>query len=230
MSSVGVLTRNGGAALLAILTFSIPSNLLVEYIFYHSYEPDDLGAFFRISSVVSALVIPLYAIVIVQAASATLSRSDSTYGSLIGSSLENWARIFKARFLATVMVGLGTLFLIVPGIILAIRFAFVEVLAIEEGLNGSEARRRSTELASGRAPVILRLLAVVFGTVVLAAFLTGFLLGLWPQYDHFVIAALGDAVFDILVSTVYGGAWFIYSATEIDREADRVGSLPEPIA
>ena len=212
--------------MLAILTFSVPSNLIIEYAIYTLYGPDDFAAAFRISSLAGALLIPLYSIVAIRAASSQSHGDQASYRSLVRFSLAGWAGVFKARFLAAMLVGLGTLALVVPGVVLAVRFAFVEVVAIAENLNGTQARKRSAQLASGRARTILRLLATVACAAFVAAALAGFALGFYPQVDNFVSAAIGDSLFDVVISTLYGGAWFIYNAAQSEPPVD----LPEPIS
>lgn len=225
-SSLALLIRDGCAPLRVILTFSLPVNLVAEYVIYTYYGPDDFGAAFRISALVGSLMLPVCAIAIVRAASDRASSIRLSYSDLLRSSVSGWAHVFKARFLAAVLVTLGMLALLVPGVLLAIRYAFVEVLAIEEGARGGEARKRSAELAKGRSWVVFRLLASVFGAVVAAAVVVSAPLGIWPEADNFVFAALGDAAFDVLLSAAYGGAWFIYATGEPEAGPD----LPEPIA
>ena len=69
-------------------------------------------------------------------------------------------------------------------------------------------------------------MASIVGAAVLLMIVASAPLGFWPQIDNFASAALGDVAFDVLLSAVYGGAWFIYSTIE---QADVVPSLPDPI-
>ena len=226
-SSLRLLVRDGAAPLLAISTFSIPANLAAEYAIYTQYGPDDFGAATRITGLVGSITIPLYAAVIVQSASSSTTGQTLSYSQLVSSALLRWARVFKARFIAALLVAMGTLAFVVPGVLLAIRYAFVEVVAIEESANGGEARRRSAALSSGRWRELLRLLVSVVVAAVLLAIVAIFPLEFWPQLDNFASAALGDVAFDVLLSGLYGGAWFIYSRR---NEAQVSPALPEPIA
>ena len=40
------------------------------------------------------------------------------------------------------------------------------------------------------------------GAAMAAAFIAGAVLGFWPQLDDFATAALGDAAFDVVLSTL----------------------------
>lgn len=65
----------------------------------------------------------------------------------------------------------GTVLLIIPGVILALRFALVDPVVVLEGTAGSQARQRSTQLTQGRRWRIA-------GTMVLSGLVTILLMGI----------------------------------------------------
>lgn len=92
------------------------------------------------------------------------------------------ARAHYGRLLATVvamrlMVFLGFLLLIVPGVIAMVRFFAVEQVVMLEGTTSAAARERSTALAEGAFGRVLGMIGVIAVLTLLPTFTGGFLRG-----------------------------------------------------
>ena len=64
--------------------------------------------------------------------------------------LEFWSRMFVTRFVVGVVLIVGFLLLVVPGIYLAVRLAVAEPLILAEEVAGLDAMRRSWDLTKGK--------------------------------------------------------------------------------
>lgn len=92
----------------------------------------------------------------------------------------SWARLGSlvgVSLLTGIGVGIGVLFFIVPGIILAIRWALAAPIVMLEGLGPRAAMRRSRELVSGQKLNVFRVLVNVWVRVGITWFLLNLLLG-----------------------------------------------------
>ena len=68
---------------------------------------------------------------------------------------EKLANLFAARLVAGIFIAIGLIALIIPGVVLALRYSLLGAVVIVEGKGPSESRVRSTELTAGRRSQIL---------------------------------------------------------------------------
>ena len=77
--------------------------------------------------------------------------ATSTAGAAAGIGLRNWGRVFGTRFFTGLIILLGLILLVVPGIVLAVRYCLIDEVVVLEGVGGGDARERSRALVRGRA-------------------------------------------------------------------------------
>ena len=119
---------------------------------------------------------------------------------LIG--LRNWGRLFVAQLSASLLIALGFIALIVPGIVLLVRYALLAPAVVLEGAAPGEARRRSIELTSGIRWQIFGaafLFLVAFGFL---SFLIWLPLGFIPALDTMAINVVLDCVSDVVFAVI----------------------------
>ena len=108
---------------------------------------------------------------VVLAVDAFQRRTPLSLGDAIGASAGVWFSLVCTQLLAGFWVLLGFICLIVPGILMALRYALVHVTVLLEGRTGNAALARSKELMLRHMGRILGSLLVV---VVVAVIMTGF--------------------------------------------------------
>lgn len=116
------------------------------------------------------------------------------FSELINGFKKNYLHIILANLLVFAIVGIGLVFLIIPGIILACRLSFVTFLVMDKGMEPVEAVEKSWTMTSGYGWKIfgLFLLAIPIFIGGLICFLVGALFAvIWVQT---AIAALYYAV------------------------------------
>jgi uncharacterized membrane protein len=93
---------------------------------------------------------------------------------------DNYLNVVLANLLVTAIIGIGFVLLVVPGVILACRLAFVRYLVMDKKLEPVEAVRESWRMTRGHANSIffLGLLALA----ILSAGLICFVVGVIPAY------------------------------------------------
>ena len=106
-----------------------------------------------------------------------------------------WARlgtVMAATFVFGLLVGIGTLLLVFPGIYAATTYCVVMAAVMVEGLDSTSALRRSSELTKGSKTRILGIFLVAFVVYFLLVFVVAFALGLLTSPG---VTALGARLF-----------------------------------
>ena len=130
----------------------------------------DIHSTFLIGSIFTGLaflfVLPFLTAAIARATSEVYVEGSPKVGDIYRFALSRTASVLWASFLVFLMVGLGFIALVIPGIIFAIRYGFTTTVVAIEGRRGTKAMGRSWRLAQGFFWKIL-------GTTLLATILAG---------------------------------------------------------
>ena len=142
--------------LLVTLLIYVPLNSVVTYLEWYVLDASDMGASMRISNALEGVFGPISSGAIVFAIwQAAEGRAIST-GTALSAGLKNWGRLFITRILAGLHIMVGLLLLIVPGILIALNYSFVDYVVVTEETSGTRALQRSKELTQGmRAKLFL---------------------------------------------------------------------------
>jgi hypothetical protein len=132
-----------------ILTVWLPGNLLGEYLIWYVPSDDDVVRSFRVSALIEGVFGPIYCGALVYALAQLKGGRRPRYFEAISVGVRTWGRLFSARFFAGLWIMLGLILLVVPGIVLMVRYAFIDAVVVLEGAGGDSARRRSAELTRG---------------------------------------------------------------------------------
>ena len=217
-----------------VLTVWIPGNLIIELIDANNPNPNPQNAMaiFQLRNLVEMVFGPIYAGGIITALAARMSGERLSFLEAIRAGLHHWGRLFLTRLVVGLVIGLGFLAFIIPGILFAIRYCLVDEVVVLEGEGVRVSRRRSTYLTRGRSLVIF-----LGGLLYLAAILTFSWLLNWalefasPDGYPFLSAA-GLCLIDVL--TVFFTCFFflIYweaRQDELERQAISSAKLsPDP--
>ena len=110
----------------------------------------------------------------------------------ISAGFASWGRMWWTRFLSALVLFLGFLLLVVPGIYLLVRLSLVEPVIVQERISGSAAMRRSFQLTEGRFWLVFKLGLVVLGIIVLAFVVFVLPTAFVPALDHWLIDAASN--------------------------------------
>jgi len=83
---------------------------------------------------------------------------------------KDYWNVVLAGFLSTLIVGFGTLFLIVPGIILACKLIFVPYIVMDKKMKATDAIKESWNMTDGHAWTVFGM-ALLAGPIVLAGYI-----------------------------------------------------------
>ncbi len=115
---------------------------------------------------------------------------------------KNYFNAVLGNLLVSIVVGVGLLFLVVPGVILACKLAFVPYLIVDRGLDAVEAFKESWRMTGGHAVEIFLIWLLAVPIVVAGVILLGvgliastMWIGLaFASMYHAVVSAGGDSV------------------------------------
>jgi hypothetical protein len=143
----------------------------------------------------------------------------------------SWSRLgplVAVSVLSGIGVGIGMLFFVVPGVLLAIRWALAPPIVMLEGRGARAALARSRELVRGHRGAVFRVLLNVWGRVAVAWILLAVVLGhLGANENHRIGMWLWAAAASALVTPYAGHALSVmyYRLTDPERPV-----LPDPEA
>lgn len=139
---------------------------------------------------------------------------NASVGTSFASALKLLPGLLGAVLLSGLFIGLGTLLLIIPGIILAVKFSLIAPATIVERRGGTTAMSRSSDLAKGSGWKIFALFIVMYA-MTMAIGMVGGLLGLEAGLG-FLALELGVA---ILVGAFFAAVWTVtYFSCRCERE------------
>ena len=136
-----------------ILTVWLPGSILVVflrlYVFPDIAGGDELRSLameLRVSNLIELSCGPIYVGALLYALSQIKQGFAINYREAMSHGATRSFKLLATRISTGLIVFLGFIALIIPGVILGLRFALVDMVVVLEGINGSNARRRSTEL------------------------------------------------------------------------------------
>jgi hypothetical protein len=179
-----------------------------------THAPDEASAYAIVGTVViwlitiagSALLSGslVYAVMDLQTAGA------SSAGASLRRGLRALPKVFRIQFMYSIVVFIGCLLLVVPGIILSLAFSLVIPVAIAEGRGPIDSFKRSLELTSGyKGLIFLTFFLWEIATIVIAFVISGSFSYGGPQ-DAFLVMLVNALVTGILNSSTAVLTVFIY--------------------
>jgi hypothetical protein len=159
------------------LTVSVPANFVIEYIDASNPNPNPQNdmAINHLRNLVELVFGPIPVAAIITVLAARVSGAWIGYTEAMGAGLHHWGRLFWARLVTSLIIVLGFI-LIVPGIILAIRFCLIDEVVVVEGEGSRASRRRSSALTRGRYGPIFGGGILFLGTVLASALVSGYVI------------------------------------------------------
>lgn len=209
---------------LIILTIWLPGNIIINYLDYYVFYEEDFIGLMRIISLIEGLFGPIYIGALIYALSKLKQYQMVTYTEAITVGFRNWGRLWWAQFVAGIFISLGFIALIVPGILLAIRYALIESVVILEGADASESRKRSSEITAGKGWQIFGAYALFFLVFFIFSYMVyipvGVMmeLGFIEQLGSMIICIIIDCILDIIYAIIIIVMFLFYWESKDDRQ------------
>lgn len=163
------------AKIMAVLTIvSTSFGLLMGYIYpvdvFETLDFSNLA--YAIGFIVLSIAISIFGIYVRSTTLISVLDTDGQVKEVFGKGYRKMWKYLLVTFVVGLIVVLGGILLIIPGIIFAVRFAFSTLLVIDKGLSVKEALKESKEMVEGDFWKVLGRFVVfgLFGVTVSVAF------------------------------------------------------------
>ena len=215
--AVAILVGNVVLVAAIVLTVWLPANILIELLTAQVSPEGGQYVVLRLQLLLSGIFAPLQIGALVFALSRIRVRERVTYAEAMGQGVRCWGRLFGARFAAGFYILLGTLALIVPGLVLAARYFLLDYAVVLEGAGVTAARKRSIALTSGKRWEIAGAAMLCFVATLALSVALGIITELLGVGDELVSNIFVDCIMDVAleVLTIVG---FLYYVEACERE------------
>ncbi len=217
-----LLLGRGVAAALIVLTLWLPGNLLLNYLVEQRGWEEMSPPLLSIGLAYDLLCAPLVVGALFALMRESLYGGKAGYAGAMAAAWRRYGLLFANRLIIQILVGVGLVAFIVPGLWLLSRWALADAVVLFEGLSPSEARARSLALTEGHR---LELLAA-WQLPVLAV------LGLSWWVDlrfgealsaRWWVAGLVDCGWDLLLAFPVALLFIYYAQARVREAATRSG-------
>jgi hypothetical protein len=188
-----------------ILTVWLPGNILLGFISYYIAESTDTGfiGLIKVTAWIEGIFGPIYIGALIYALSRIKSGQTVTYKQAIAVGFKKWGSLFAARFIAGICIVLGLLALIIPGIIMTVRYSLLdEVIILEEDRVTTNPRSRSTDLTVGRRWQIFWAGILFYVIFAVASFVLYLPLAFIDSFKLMPLEVVLDCILDIAFAVI----------------------------
>lgn len=205
--ALAIFISNIGLISLIVLTIWLPASLLLEYVNIAAPLRNEFAEYMReirISNFIELAFEPIYIGALIYSLSQIKQGRIAKYSQAMSVGLRSWGKLFAVRFWVRLFVLLGLIAFIVPGIVIAMRYAFIGCVVVLEESLPRRAMLRSVSLTKGKRWQIFG--AASLGWLVILIFIAVFILlgvimlALLGQEENIVMSVLMSCV--IKISTV----------------------------
>jgi hypothetical protein len=210
--AIELFTTNWLLFSLIVLTVWLPGSILLVYLRLYVFPETTGGDEFymltqesRVSNAIEAVFSPFYIGAMLYAASQLKKGFRPTYTESMAHAARRSFKLLATRIGTGLIVLVGLIAFIIPGVVLALRFALIEPIVVLEGLEGARARSLSVQLTQGKRWNILGTIILTSIGLAIAIFLVSFILYyllavLVGQEENFVVAVICECINSILLS------------------------------
>ncbi|MDG3005754.1 hypothetical protein [Paludisphaera mucosa] len=217
-----------------VLMIKLPSNAAVELIAARQGGPTDPLANLMLKGVVDLFFGPIYAAAVLTIMADRMAGRPSTFLEAARAGIDAWGRVFAARLLAGLSIFLAgslgillrdlppiiRLVLLIPGIVLAVRYCLVDEVIVLEHTAILDSRRRSADLVSGRAWRIVGAGAAALAIIGVVSVLVGETADRAGLLDGPLTRALCDCLLDVFAVFYSILLFLFYWEARAERESD----------
>ena len=148
-----------------VLIIFAPVDLLKNFLLYEAHQNENIMLSVRIDSVLSLIFDTLFTPVILYALFTRVkTQTPITLRQAFSFGMEKWGRVFRYTFSFNARIILGVILFVIPGFILAVRYALVAVVATLEDPRGLDVWDRSWKLTAKHGWKILALFVISGGS------------------------------------------------------------------
>lgn len=209
VESFHLFTETFPALLLSVAVFSFPLQLLTEGLVERGFGPAESWRPLLLYVLLGSITSPFLSAAAVIAANAELEGETLPAGQLLRRAAASWYRVLNVQVLSGLLIGLGTVAFLVPGIVMLGRLALSDAVAVLERRPTGRCLDRSRELVKGATGRVLLLYLLLELPALVTASLGG-LLTARPAFSGFVWTALTSSLDTLAGMLTYVGLFVVY--------------------
>ena len=199
--AIRLLRNNIGLLSAIILTVWLPGNILINYVAYY-VGADSIAGIMRLSMWIENIFGPIYIGALIYSLFRIKSGHSVTYKEAMSIGVSKWGALFGARFVAGILVGLGFIALVIPGLVLLVRYSLLDAPVVIENMGASESRARSAALTQGRRWKIFLAGTLFFILFFILSFAIYIPIGFFPAFDNMLVSTLIDSLLDVVFAVI----------------------------
>jgi len=216
-----LLRRHLGLFSAIILTVWLPGNILLESVAYYVNATDDTNLLHtvRASMWIETIFGPIYVAALVYALFEIKHGRSVSYKEAMAVGFRKWGPLIGARFFAGMLIALGLVALVIPGIVLIVRYSLLDAVVVLERRNlVTNPRDRSAALTSGRRWQIFWAGMLFFPAFLAASLALNLPAALIEPLNIMPVQVLLDCVSDIIYAIIQIFIFLFYwEATSDER-------------
>lgn len=201
-----------GTIAIVVVIVWLPCELLSCYLDAHVFGPDDFVKSFKVYRLLDNFIGIIATAGVTVIALNHHSGRSSGVADAFSASLAIWGRMWWTRLLRGLLVVLGLLLLILPGLFLSIRLCFVESVVVAEGESGRAALQRSFELTRGQFWRTLGMIALLIGIIGVPMILTILPMVFFVALDNWLVDTALAVVHNVMVAFFFVAMLCAYKA------------------
>lgn len=182
-----------------VLTVTLPGNVIIKLVTVYAGE-ENFMATFNASIWIEVIFAPLYIGALIYALARIKSGKSVTYREAMAVGVRKWFALFAARFIASLLISLGFLLLIVPGVMLAVRYALLDPAVVLEDKGIAASRARSIALTAGRRWEIFGVSVLFFLGLIMVVILFYLPFGIVEAFELSAKLAPLEIIVDCVIS------------------------------
>ena len=219
--AIGLLVKHFWLFTAIIFTVWLPGNILCNVVNYYVTH-QDLALSLKLPMWIEGIFGPIYIGAMVFALFEIKSGRPVTYRQAMAVGFQKWGSLFAARFVAGFFMLLGLLALVIPGLVLAVRYNFLDEAVIIEGKGTTASRLRSIELTSGWRWQIFGSACLLFVAFIILNSAVYVPVGLFDVLDCAPVGIILDCLVDIPYAVIQIVMFLFYwdAVQKRQREAD----------
>ncbi len=168
---------------------------------------------YRFTQLIDTIFGPFYLGALIYALAQIKQDVMPSYGECMAHAAHRSFKLMITRLTTKFIILGGLLLLVVPGVILALQYLLTDVVVVLDGMEGSQARKYSTQLTHGKRVELLGTLIIYQGLIILGVALASLLFSIVvPEQANgiFALDVIYECVFQVLTTVILPTILFLF--------------------
>jgi hypothetical protein len=199
-----------------------PLELAGSYLEYFVIDAEDVGRTFQMNALFEGIFGIVVAGGVIQMGSDAWRGEPISWTRGLAQGLAAWPRLFTTRLVGGIVLILGIVLFIVPGLYVAVRIALADAVSVLERKSGMAALPRSMELTYRKFFRYLALSFVTYGPLIVLSAVHQMPLVMFPEINHWIVAAALTLTIDLATPWII----LVFVAAYLSETAEEPFSIP----